>query len=40
MEKKKGSFFNILKGIGNGSNSLGGKAERERLLISRLFIQD
>ena len=39
-EKREGSFFDVLKGIGNGSSSLGGKPERERLLISGLFTQD
>jgi len=39
-EKKKGSFFDVLKGIGNSSSSLGGKAKRERLLINRLFTRD
>ena len=36
-EKREGSFFDVLKGIGNSSSSLGGKAERERLLISGLY---
>jgi hypothetical protein len=39
-EKREGSFFYILKGIGNSSSSLGGKPERERLLIGGLFIWD
>ena len=39
-EKREGSFFDVLKGIGNGSGSLGGKAERERLLIGGLFTRD